>query len=98
MKQSAQTLAKQIIPKKELLRVLSKGMITIPKAWRDELGFKKGKRILAQKRAFQIILQPLEQAAPYRIYTQKEIEQFIKSDTLPAGLRAKVKKKFSLNV
>jgi len=30
-------------PKEEWLKILDKGMLTIPKKWREELGFEKGK-------------------------------------------------------
>ncbi len=33
----------------EWLKVLGKGMITIPKVWRDELGLDEGKVVKAEK-------------------------------------------------
>lgn len=77
----------------ELLRILTKGMVTIPKSWRTALGFKEGERIRAIKKDCQIILESIEQKAPYRIYTQQELNQFIKDDSLPSVLRKKVEKK-----
>ena len=67
----------------EWLRVLTKGMVTIPKAWREELGIKEGKIIKAKKIANKIIIEPIEKPVPYRIYSQDELNQFIKDDILP---------------
>jgi len=79
--------------KPELLLVLTKGMITIPKKWRVNLGFKKGDRLRAVKKDYQIILEPLEKEVPYRVYSQKELNQFIKDDVLPKNLKQKIQKK-----
>lgn len=70
------------IQEQELLRVLSKGMITIPKAWRDVFGFEKGGRVRARKLKNQIIIEPIRKSAPYRIYSQKELLRFLKDDQL----------------
>lgn len=64
----------------EWLKVLSKGMITIPKDWREELGFKEGKMVQAKKVANQVIIEPMGKPAPYRIYTKAELKQFLKDD------------------
>ena len=85
-KQVAQT-------QEEWLRVLTKGMVTIPKAWREDLGFEKGKMIKAKKFANKIIIEPVEKPVPYRIYSQKELNQFIKDDTLPKKLALKIDRK-----
>ncbi|MBM3208942.1 hypothetical protein FJZ40_01475 [Candidatus Shapirobacteria bacterium] len=74
----------------EWLKVLSKGMITIPKVWREELGFEEGKMVQAKKVANQVIIESIAKPAPYRIYTKAELEQFLKDDRLPKKL-AKLK-------
>ena len=79
----------------EWLRVLTKGMVTIPKAWREELGFEEGKVIKAKKIANKIIIEPIEKSAPYRIYSQKELTQFIKDDKLPKKLAFKIDTKLA---
>ena len=67
----------------ELLRVLTKGMITIPKSWRDELGINEGEIIKAKKSGYKIIIEVKNKSVPYRIYSQEELKQFLKDDMLP---------------
>jgi AbrB family looped-hinge helix DNA binding protein len=81
-------------PSQELIKVLPKGMITIPKPWRDEFGFNQGDRIKAKKTTRGILIEPMKIPAPYRIYTQREVNSFIKSDRLPKNLKAKLLKKY----
>ena len=83
---------KQRAKQEDLLRVLTKGMVTIPKKWRDELNIETGDRVRAYRQGNQIIIEPMEEAAPYRIYTQKEIDEFVKEDSLPSPSGRKVKK------
>lgn len=64
----------------EQLRVLTKGMITIPKSWRDELGINEGEIIKAKKSGYRIIIEAKTKPVPYRIYSQKELAQFLKDD------------------
>ncbi len=74
----------------EWLKVLSKGMITIPKNWREELGIEEGKMVQAKKVANQVIIEPMIKPAPYRIYTKVELRQFLKDDRLPKRLERKI--------
>lgn len=69
----------------EWLKILSKGLITIPKAWRQELGLETGNIIKARKVSGKIVIEPVSpppQKAPYRIYSKEEIAQFLKDDKL----------------
>lgn len=76
----------------EWLKVLGKGMVTIPKEWRDELGFKEGDVVKAKKEGNRVILEPQRGSlAPYRVYSSAEIEAFLKEDELPESLTEKVK-------
>lgn len=77
----------------EWLRVLGKGMVTLPKKWRDEMGFKEGDIIKAKKQGNKVVIEsPQNQSAPYRVFTNAEINQFLKEDELPQSLSEKVKK------
>lgn len=69
-----------IQPQQEWLKILDKGMLTLPKKWRDELGFAKGKIVKAKKKGRAVIIEPVEEEAPYRLYTDKEIAAFLKDD------------------
>ena len=84
----------------EWIRVLGKGMVTIPKSWRDELGITEGDIIKAKKEGKRLIIEPqssplrneASQLAPYRVYSDEEIDEFLKEDRLPASLAAKIRK------
>lgn len=80
----------------EWLKVLGKGMITIPKAWRDELGIKEGEVIRAEKIGGKVVIQGPIQDAPYRVYSDEEIEQWLKEDQIPQALTSKLNHKFNL--
>lgn len=64
----------------EWLRVLGKGMITIPKSWREEKGLEKGDVVKAIKESDRIVLITQDKPAPYRVYSKKELQQFLKDD------------------
>ncbi|MEK7119909.1 MAG: AbrB/MazE/SpoVT family DNA-binding domain-containing protein [Patescibacteria group bacterium] len=77
-------MAPQLIPnasQEEWLKILGKGMVTIPKKWRDDLGISEGDIIKATKNGNNVVLSsPKTHAAPYRVYTDEEIKTFIKDD------------------
>lgn len=79
----------------EWLKVLGKGMITIPKVWRDELGIDEGEVIRAEKVGNRVILEASEASAPYRVFSDEEIRDFLKEDKLPRGLSVKIDKKIT---
>ncbi len=71
----------------EWLKVLGKGMITIPKQWREELGFKQGDIVRAKKMGNRVVIEPQQGSlAPYRVYSSAEIDEFLKEDKLPQEL------------
>lgn len=65
----------------EWLKVLGKGMITIPKVWRDELGIDEGEIVRAEKVGNRVILESVR-TLPYQVrsYSEDEIDEFIKLD------------------
>jgi AbrB family looped-hinge helix DNA binding protein len=67
----------------EWLKILGKGMVTLPKKWRDELGLETGDIVRAKKQGNSLIIEPLDQEkVPFRVYTDKEIEAFLLDDAL----------------
>ena len=67
----------------EWLKVLGKGMITIPINWRKELNIKPGDMVKAKKEGERVYIEaPQQKSAPYRTYSDAEIAQFIKDDSL----------------
>lgn len=81
----------------EWLKVLGKGMITLPKRWRDQMGIESGNIIKAKKEGDKVIIETqLAKRAPYRVYSKAEIDEFLKDDKLSKSLTQKVKKKLSV--
>lgn len=76
----------------EWVRILGKGMITIPKSWRDELGLTEGEIVKAKKVGNKVIIESSE-SAPYRIFSDMEIKEWLKEDQLPAQLETKINEK-----
>lgn len=65
------------------LKVLGKGMVTLPKKWRDEMALTEGDIIKAKKQGQQIIIEPSKnQTVPYRVFSRSEIEEFLKDDQI----------------
>lgn len=63
------------------LKILGKGMVTLPKKWREDLGIVTGDVIKAKKEGDKVIIEaPQNRRVPYRIYTDAEIDQFLKED------------------
>jgi AbrB family looped-hinge helix DNA binding protein len=78
------------------LKVLAKGMVTLPKKWRDELGIENGSLVKARKEGNKLIIevQP-RKLAPYRVYSDAEIDEFPKEDQLSEALFQKIQNKLS---
>lgn len=77
----------------EWLKILSKGMVTLPISWRKELGIEEGKMVKAKIIDNQIIIEPMEKPVLYRTYSQKELQQFLKDDKLSKNLEKKLAEK-----
>ncbi|EKD57797.1 MAG: hypothetical protein ACD_57C00142G0003 [uncultured bacterium] len=74
------------------LKVLGKGMITLPKKWREDLGVSTGDVIKAKKEGSKVVIEAQRhERVPYRIYTDAEIDKFLKEDRLPKRLSKKVR-------
>ena len=77
----------------EWLKVLGKGMVTLPKQWREELGLQPGDIVKAKKEGHRVVIETLQgRSVPYRVYSRAEIEKFLKEDRLPQSLVKKVRR------
>lgn len=75
----------------EWLKVLGKGMVTLPKQWRDELGIESGDILKARKKGNMVVIEPQQsKSAPYRVYSDNEIDDFLKTDALSPSFAKKV--------
>lgn len=64
------------------LKVLGKGMVTLPKKWRDDLGIATGNVIKAKKEGRKVVLVAQQtESVPYRVYNDAEINEFLQADT-----------------
>lgn len=81
----------QAIIQEEWLKVLGKGLVTLPKKWRKELGIETGDIIKAKKEKGRVIIEPQKNIqAPYRLYTDEEIVEFLARDTLSPAIAKKI--------
>lgn len=71
----------QFIAQEEIIKLQPKGLITIPKKFRDELGFAENTLIRVRKEKDRLVMEPVR-ALPYKVrsYTNEEIEEFFKLD------------------
>lgn len=67
------------------IKVLKKGMITLPKALRDQVGIKEGGIAKAKLVGNTIVIEPREEVG-YRLFTDEQIQQWLKDDVLPPEL------------
>ncbi len=65
----------------EWVKILSKGMITIPKAFRDGLGIKEGEIARIKKVGQRLIIEPRE-IVDYEVYSDEELKTMLKEDKL----------------
>ena len=74
------------------LKVLGKGMLTLPKRWRNEAGLEAGDVVKAKKEGSKVVIELKERSkqVPYRIYTDAELKQFLEEDRLPKDLAKKI--------
>lgn len=80
---------------KEWLKILGKGMVTLPKKWREEMGLEEGDVVKAKKEGNRVVIETHEEKVPYRVFSDKEIEEWLKEDKLPESLAKKVDKKLT---
>ena len=68
-----------------ILKVNSRGTVTIPKALRNALGVTEGGTLMCSLKEEGVMLQPAE-TYPIRIYTDEEIAELDADDAALAGL------------
>lgn len=74
-----------------IIKIQPKGVITIPKKLREEVGLEESKLAIITKDRGRLILEPVKTLGyPVRSYTKTEINEFIKFDkTLTKKLKRK---------
>lgn len=69
----------------EWVKILSKGLMTIPKSFREALGLKKGEVAKVKKIGRRLIIEPRD-VADYEVYSDPELKSMLKEDRLPVKL------------
>lgn len=69
----------------EWIKILSKGLVTIPKAFREELGLRKGEIAKVKKMGNRLVIEPRD-IADYEVYSDSELKGMLKEDKLPDKL------------
>lgn len=82
----------QVVKREEItqdwVKILAKGMITIPKPFREELGIKEGEVARIKKIGNRLVIEPRE-LVDYEVYSKQEFKNMLKEDRLPANLAKK---------
>lgn len=81
-------LPQPFIPDEIWIKILPKGLITIPKKIREKLSIKEGDVVQINISENSIVIKPRE-SAEYRLFSNKEIKQWVKDDKLPVELAKK---------
>lgn len=65
----------------EIIKIQNKGLVTIPKSYRDDLGLEENGLIRMKKEKGRIILEPVR-ILPYQVrsYSEAEVKAFIEED------------------
>src|SRR3954447_7507660 len=92
------TQAVQRTNREEWLKVLGKGMITLPKKWRDEMGIENGDVVKAKKEGNTVVIEAQPQSkpsVPYRVYSADEIKELLEDDKLPEDFARNVQERLA---
>lgn len=75
----------------EWVKVLNKGLITLPKNFRETVGIREGDVARIRKVGRRLVIEPRD-LADYEVYGQKEFKQMLQDDKLPVSLAKKALK------
>ncbi len=78
----------QVLAQSQWVKILSKGLITIPKDFREALDLKEGEIARVRKVGKRLIVEPRE-VADLELYSDKEFKQMLREDELPSNLAKK---------
>lgn len=67
------------------VRILTKGLVTIPKSFREELGIQEGEVARIKRVGRRLIIEPRE-VADYELYSDRQLKEMLKEDKLPTEL------------
>ena len=65
----------------QIVRIQTKGLVTIPKKMRDKLGFEENGLARIKREKDRVVIEPVRTLSyPVRAYTANEVENFINED------------------
>lgn len=70
------------------VKILTKGLITLPKSFRDELNLQDGQLVKLKKIGRSIIIEPKDEV-DYELYSDAELATMLSLDKLPPKLASK---------
>lgn len=71
----------QTLPVEQIIKILPKGLITIPKKFRSDLGLEENNLARVKKEPGRLIIEPIRTLPyPVRHYTNEEIDEFFALD------------------
>jgi len=74
----------------EWVKILGKGMVTIPKKFRDGLGMREGEVARIRRIGNRLVVEPRD-VADYETYSDGELRAMLASDKLPPKLAKKAR-------
>ena len=74
----------------EWVKIFGKGMVTIPKKFRDDLGIREGEVARIRKVGNRLVVESRD-AATYEIYSDDEFREMMLADKLSAKLARKAR-------
>lgn len=83
-----QTLSKTQ-SREEWVKILAKGLVTIPKSFREQLNIREGEVARIRKVGRRLVIEPRE-IADYEVYSDEELKSMLKEDELPVKITKKV--------
>jgi len=75
----------------EWVKVLNKGLVTLPKKFRETVGIREGDVAKIKMVGRRLVIEPRD-LADYEVYSQKELKQILRADKLPKFLAKKTAK------
>lgn len=66
----------------EWVKILGKGMVTIPKKFRDDLGMREGEVARIRKVGKRLVIEP-RNFADYEVYSDADLRAMLAADKLP---------------
>ncbi len=71
----------QVIQQEEIVKIQPKGLITIPKKLREQLGFEENSLVRMKEEKGKLIVESVRALSyPVRSYTENEVKEFIELD------------------